>query len=105
MLSKRSFQIAVLVISVLFVASFAYGAAAQAGMAENPTIVANEEGVILPENLVAGITTLTIQNDTETAFAPTLVRLNDGVTMEEAMSAMQSNPQAVLALVSRARRT
>ena len=60
MLSKRSFQIAVLVISVLFVASFAYGATAQAGMAENPTIVANEEGVILPENLVAGITTLTI---------------------------------------------
>src|SRR5215213_2070946 len=66
----------------------------------HPTIVATEDGIVLPEGLVAGIVTLTFQNDTEIPFSPTLARLNDGKTLQDFMTAMQAGPAGALAVVT-----
>lgn len=64
-------------------------------------IVAAEDGVTLPETWVSGITTITLQNDTEIDFQPTLARFIEGATMEDFMAAMQAQDFAgMLATVS-----
>ena len=54
-----------------------------------PTISATAEGITVPEGLVAGLTTIVFQNDTEAPFAPFLARFNEGKTLPDLMSAMQ----------------
>jgi hypothetical protein len=69
--------------------------------AEPLVILAAEEGITLPEGLVSGITTITLQNDSEIDFAPTIARFIDGATMEDFMAAMQAQDFAgMLATVS-----
>lgn len=58
--------------------------------AEPLVIVAAEDGITLPEAWVSGITTVTLQNDTEIDFQPTLARFIEGATMEDFMAAMQA---------------
>lgn len=64
-------------------------------------IVAAEDGITLPEGLVSGITTITLQNDTEIDFQPTIARFINDATMEDFMAAMQAQDFAgMLATVS-----
>jgi hypothetical protein len=64
-------------------------------------IIAAEDGVTLPETWVSGINTITLQNDTEIAFAPTLARFINGATMEDFTTAMMAQDVAgMLATIS-----
>lgn len=65
------------------------------------TILAAEDGITLPDAWVSGINTITLQNDTEIAFQPTLARFINEATMEDFMAAMQAQDFAgMLATVS-----
>jgi hypothetical protein len=99
----RKFVIGVALI--LWAMSLMLAALAQDAPASYPefTIVANAEGITLPEGLTAGFTTLAFQNDTEAAFAPALARFREGKTMEDFMTAMAQGPagqQAALEAVA-----
>ncbi|MBW4436321.1 MAG: hypothetical protein KME04_04265 [Pleurocapsa minor GSE-CHR-MK-17-07R] len=64
-------------------------------------IAATEDGITLPEAWVSGMTAITLQNDTEIAFQPTLARFIDGATMEDFTAAMMAQDFAgMLATVS-----
>jgi hypothetical protein len=58
---------------------------------EIPTasIIAGEDGVELPQELSAGLVTITFENNTEMPFSPVIARLNEGKTMDDFMTAMQ----------------
>lgn len=53
-------------------------------------ISATAEGITVPEGLVAGLTTLVFENESEAPFAPIIVRLNEGKTMQDLMRALQA---------------
>ncbi len=91
---------AIALIVVLLTALVTISAVAQDEM-EYPTIVTNADGITLPEGLVSGVTTLTLQNDTEIDFQPAIARFVEGATMEDFMAAMQAQDFAgMLATVS-----
>jgi len=89
-----------MLLTSLSVIALAQEATPEAAVGDNPTIVSAADGLTLPEGLVSGIVTLTLQNDTEVPFAPIIARLNDGKTMDDFMTAMQQGPAGVLAVVS-----
>ncbi|MFN8379344.1 MAG: hypothetical protein U0452_11810 [Anaerolineae bacterium] len=68
--------------------------------AANPAIIVTADGITAPEQLAAGIVTLTFQNDTEARVQSLMVRLNDGKTMQDFASAMQSGMAGLLATVT-----
>jgi hypothetical protein len=97
----KTFFVPFLVLLALTLATSLSSMALAQEEAENPVIAATEDGVMLPaEELVAGIVTLTFQNDTQAPFSPILARLNEGKTMEDFMGAMQQGPAAALAVVT-----
>lgn len=92
---SRLMMICLIVMGVLF------SGLVLADEVEPLVIIAAEDGITLPEAWVSGITTVTLQNDTEIVFAPTLARFIDGATMEDFMAAMQAQDFAgMLATVS-----
>ena len=66
------------------------GAAVSAQEESLPTISATAEGMTVPEGLIAGLTTIVFQNDSEAPFAPFIFRLNEGKTTPDLMGALQS---------------
>ncbi len=64
------------------------------------TITASEDGVALPEDLSAGLTTITFDNQTEDDYSPLLLRVNEGATLEDFLSNMDSDPATALTYVS-----
>lgn len=98
---KRSLIRCILLLTALLATAFASISAFAQEEMEYPTIVAAEDGITLPDGLVSGISTITLQNDTEIDFQPTLARFIDGATMEDFMAAMQAQDFAgMLATVS-----
>lgn len=84
---------------LLILSGFAFGALAHDG--EHLVIVANADGITLPEAWVSGITTITLQNDTDIDFQPAITRFINDATMEDFMAAMQAQDFAgMLATVS-----
>lgn len=63
---------------------------AQEDVSEYPTIIANADGITLPEGLVSGITTLTLQNDTEAEFSPVIARFLEGKTIDDFRAALMA---------------
>lgn len=56
-------------------------------------IVLTDEGVVVPEGLTAGVVPLLLQNDTEEAFfAPFLLGLTEGYTLEDLEAAFAEDP-------------
>lgn len=87
---------------MLLVASLAFAphlALAQ-DEAPYPAIIATEDGVTVPEQIPAGIVTLSFQNETEAPFGSAIMRLNEGKTMDDFAAAMQSNVATVLETVT-----
>jgi hypothetical protein len=89
----RSVSIAALLFMALAGALFAQDA-------EPLVIAATADGVTVPENLVAGVTTLTLQNESEAPFAPILARFNEDKGMPDLMGAMQGGLAEGLAVVT-----
>jgi hypothetical protein len=81
-------------------------AAAFAVVAEEPaeipafTIESTSEGIAIPDELPAGLVTLTFENNNEAAIAPILARLNEDVTLDQFMEALSQGPEAAIPLVS-----
>ena len=65
---------------------------------ENPTIVASEDGITLPEGLVSGINVITLQNDSEIDFNPAIGRFIDDKTLEDFTAAMMAQDKAEAAM-------
>jgi hypothetical protein len=65
------------------------------------TIEFNSEGISIPQELSAGLTTLNFDNQTEAPVAPILARLNEEVTMEQFIEVISTEgPEAAIPLVS-----
>lgn len=64
------------------------------------TITASADGTVTPDGLSAGLTTITFTNESEVPYSPLFLRLNDGVAMEDFLSAMGGSPADAVALVS-----
>ncbi len=59
-------------------------------------ITSSAEALIAPETLPEGLVTVTFENSAETPFIGIFGRLNEGVTMEDLMTAMAENPMALV---------
>jgi hypothetical protein len=95
----RRYSVILLAVSII-VALFAASTFAQEAM-EYPSIVASADGVTLPEGLVSGINTITLQNDSEIDFNPAIGRFVNDATMEDFMAAMQAQDfEGMLATIS-----
>ena len=67
----------------------------------NPAIVASADGITVPDELFSGITTITLQNDTDSEFQPALMRFIDGKTLDDFTAAMMAQDvPGMLATVS-----
>jgi hypothetical protein len=64
------------------------------------TIEVSDTGLITPEQIPTGIITISFKNIGKIAHNPFIVRLNEGVTAEQFMTALaQENPMAAVSLV------
>ncbi|MBI1258369.1 MAG: hypothetical protein GC204_12935 [Chloroflexi bacterium] len=89
------------VLIVILLALTTVGQAQDASTPPEFAITVSADGVVVPENISAGLTTITFTNETDAAFSPLFIRLNDGVTMDQFGAAMgEDNPSDALALVS-----
>ena len=59
-------------------------------------ITSSAEALAAPEKLPEGLVTVTFENSAETPFIGIFGRLNEGVTMEDLMTAMAENPMALV---------
>jgi hypothetical protein len=92
-------QCLTVILAVLPLSGFAFGALAHDGV--HLVIAANADGITLPESWVSGITSVTLQNDTEIDFQPAIARFINGATMDDFMAAMMAQDFAgMLATVS-----
>ena len=55
-----------------------------------------------PKQVEAGLVSITLENDGQEEHHAQLLRLNDGVTMDQVMEAMKKGPEAALAMVTTA---
>jgi hypothetical protein len=79
----------------------AFASLVKAQESEPLVIVAAEDAITLPETWFSGINTITLQNDTDLDFGPTLARFVDGATLEDFTAAMQAQDFAgMLATIS-----
>lgn len=63
------------------------------------SIIATADGLTVPENLSSGLVTMTFENQGEGPFIALVVRLNDGVTMDDFLAAIAEDPLGMLPLV------
>jgi hypothetical protein len=63
-------------------------------------VTASADGLSAPETLPQGLVTVTFENTSEGPFIGVLMRLNDGITIEDVFSAMAEDPFGMLPLVS-----
>jgi hypothetical protein len=75
-------------------------AAASSAAPQAVTISASASGVTVPDSVPAGLVTFSIENTTDKPFGPLLARLNEGVTMDAFMAALQKGPMEAVPLVS-----
>lgn len=85
---------------IVFLALVAVGQAQEDSIIPTVAITATEDGVDISDDFSTGLTTLHFQNETDQPFSPLFVRLNDDVSLDDFMTAMQGNPAAVLAMVT-----
>lgn len=64
------------------------------------TITASADALSAPETLPEGLVTITFENSAEMPFVGIFGRLNEGVTMEDLMTAMAENPMAMISQVT-----
>lgn len=97
---KRVRLLSGIVLIVILLAITTVGQAQDTSAIPEITFTASADGVVIPEDLSAGLTTITFTNETEAPYSPLFLRLNDGVAMEDFLSAMGGSPADAVALVS-----
>lgn len=58
------------------------------------TIEATADGLTLPENIPEGVVTVTFQNNSDAPFGPLIVRLSEGITLEDVEAIAEDDPEA-----------
>lgn len=96
MIHKHFVQIVLLVALLLSVGGAAFGQDPSAAA----TVTLSADGLTAPESLPAGWVTLEITNSAEAPFIGVLMRLNDGVTLDDLFTAMAEDPLGMLPLVT-----
>ena len=98
-MSKRPGNIVVALLLVAAILS-ACGAPAPAAQPAKLTVVAKDFTYELPAQINAGLTTITLKNEGAEPHHAQFARVNDDVTDEQIMAALQQGPDAALALVT-----
>ncbi len=96
MIHKHFVQIVLLVALLLSIGGAAFGQ----DMSAAATVTLSVDGLTAPESLPAGWVTLEITNSAEAPFIGVLMRLNDGVTLDNLFAAMAEDPMGMLPLVT-----
>jgi len=74
--------------------------ASQAPATPHVTVVARDYSYEMPEEIPAGVVTLTLQNEGPEPHHAQPARLKDGVTLEQFTTTLQQGPEAALPLLS-----
>ena len=84
-----------LVIGLLVLMAGVWSTGAQdAGDIPHITIEATAEGFTIPEEMPEGIVEITFENHSEAPFGPMVVRLSEGVTLEDVGAVAAAGPEA-----------
>jgi hypothetical protein len=94
-----SFMIKAALLSVAVILSACSGLGSMAQPAEM-TIVAKDYAFELPAQIAAGMVTITLKNEGAEPHHAQFARVNDDVTNEQLMAALQQGPDAALPLVT-----
>ena len=97
----RKVRFVILVIVSLLVLSSGSALAQSEMVIPEISGVATDEGIEFPSEVPAGIVKLTFENKrAKGEFAPNIARLNDGVTMDDLMTAVDEDPMSAVPMVT-----
>ncbi|MBK8020604.1 MAG: hypothetical protein IPK19_04020 [Chloroflexi bacterium] len=92
----------ILLLAALVGALVLTGPIAVLGQESGPlvSVILSSEGLSAPETLPKGLVTIQFENTAEAPFIGVLLRLNDGVTLDDFFAAIAEDPLGMLPLVS-----
>ena len=90
----KHFRAVGLVMLLVLMAGVWSTGAQDAGDIPHITIEATAEGFTIPEEMPEGVVQVTFENHSEAPFGPMVVRLSEGVTLEDVGAAAAAGPEA-----------